>query len=87
MKITRALVQVLRAMLTDPKAVRWGYDLMQATGLRSGTLYPILTRLEDEGYLTAEWASADEPGARRRFYTLTESGERFGRSVTDGREG
>ena len=49
MKLTGPLERVLRAFLADPAAPRYGYDLMKASGLPSGTLYPMLARLQEQG--------------------------------------
>lgn len=53
----------------------WGYLICTETGLGSGTVYPILERLEEAGWITARW-EADPPADRppRRFYTLTDNG-------------
>lgn len=59
---------------------RHGYDLARATGLRSGTLYPLLIRLESQGYLEAEWqppAAAGRPP--RHAYRLTAGGRELAR--------
>src|SRR5690349_11609400 len=59
---------------------RFGFDIMAATGLTSGTVYPALERLEAHGYLTSTWE--DEATARkdgrpaRRYFTLTAAGTR-----------
>ena len=58
-------------------ATRWrhGYDLSTETGLKSGTLYPILMRLERLGWLEARWEDEPAPGKpRRHLYRLTASG-------------
>ncbi len=39
----------------SPRRWRYGYDLSKETGLKSGTLYPLLIRLSDQGLLEAEW--------------------------------
>jgi DNA-binding PadR family transcriptional regulator len=67
---------VLDELLTDPAAERHGYDLARATGLASGTLYPILIRLADRGLLAARWEIAAKP---RHVYRLTRAGERYAR--------
>jgi DNA-binding PadR family transcriptional regulator len=54
-KLTRPLERLLTAMLADPSAPRYGYDLMRATGLASGTLYPMLSRLQAQGLVAAAW--------------------------------
>lgn len=52
-----------------------GYDLCRAAGVKSGTLYPLLIRLEAQGHLEAEWQSPTEPGRPpRHAYRLTTSG-------------
>lgn len=54
---------------------RHGYDLARSTGLRSGTLYPLLIRLEGQGHLEAQWqppAAAGRPP--RHAYRLTAAG-------------
>ena len=57
---------------------RFGFDIMQATGLTSGTVYPTLDRLEQNGFLTSRWE--DEPAAHaegrpaRRYFSLTATG-------------
>jgi DNA-binding PadR family transcriptional regulator len=59
---------------------RHGYDLARSTGLRSGTLYPLLIRLEAQGYLEAEWqppAAAGRPP--RHAYRLTAEGRELAR--------
>jgi DNA-binding PadR family transcriptional regulator len=53
----------------------YGYDIAQRTGLRSGTLYPILARLADRGYLATQWESDPPEGRpRRHLYRLTGEG-------------
>jgi PadR family transcriptional regulator PadR len=48
MRMTGALERVLGTFLADAAALRYGYDLMKAARLQSGTLYPLLARLERE---------------------------------------
>lgn len=63
--------------LEDPTAARYGYELMKAAGLPSGTLYPMLARLEKEGLLTSGWDTPQAPTERpRKYYTLTGDGVR-----------
>ena len=51
------------------------YDLSKETELSSGTLYPILVRLEERGFLESKWESAPEPGRPpRHLYRLTAKG-------------
>ena len=57
---------------------RYGFDVMDATGLPDGTVYPILRRLEDKGALEGQWESEEEAKADRRpprrYYELTPEG-------------
>lgn len=56
---------------------RWlhGYDLCRQSGVKSGTLYPLLIRLEQQGYLEAEWQAPVETGRPpRHAYRLTVAG-------------
>lgn len=75
MKLTDPLERVLRALLEDPAAPRYGYDLMKAAKLPSGTLYPMLSRLQEQGLVTSAWETPAEEGQRpRRYYQLTAEG-------------
>lgn len=61
------------------RAVRHGFDILDATGLPSGTVYPILRRLEQDGYAKSRWEAAKlaHEGQRppRRYYELTRDGD------------
>ena len=59
----------------DPAAWRHGYVLAKQTGLRSGTLYPILIRLAERGLVEACWEDGQPAGRpRRHLYRLTSAG-------------
>jgi DNA-binding PadR family transcriptional regulator len=74
---------LLAAMLEKPLVWRYGYELLKVTGLQSGTLYPALLRLSEQGLLEAQWRDADEPGKpRRHIYRLTRAGLAFAREQT-----
>lgn len=71
---TRMVLDMLLATADDPP---WGYRICEETGLGSGTVYPILERLEEAGWIEGTWEReagqlGDRP--RRRFYTLTSAG-------------
>jgi DNA-binding PadR family transcriptional regulator len=54
---------------------RHGYDLAKATGLKSGTLYPLLMRLSEQGLLESRWQDAERPGLPpRHCYRLSAAG-------------
>ena len=64
------------------KQTQYGYALMKATGLKSGTLYPILMRLTDRGLLSAKWEPPQKPGRpARQSYQLTSQGRLYANSV------
>ncbi len=72
----------MRAFLSDVSAQHCGYDLMKAARLPSGTLYPMLARLQDQGLVTSQWeAPRDDAGGRppRKYYQLTADGARVAR--------
>lgn len=76
-RMTAAVAKVLSAFLTDPAADRYGLDLMRVTGHPSGTLYPILLRLQRAGWVVAQWEDVDPVAAgrpARRYYRLTTDG-------------
>ncbi|MCA1708308.1 MAG: PadR family transcriptional regulator [Actinobacteria bacterium] len=59
-------------MVDGERRDHYGFELSKITGLKSGTLYPILARLESAGWLCSGWESSDTPGRpRRRYYRLT----------------
>lgn len=66
---------VLLALAEDPAAWRYGYELCQQTGLKAGSMYPILMRLADRGLLETTWES-DVPAGRppRHLYRLIGQG-------------
>lgn len=76
-RVTTPLLMVVRELLKKPREERWGYEISQATGLAPGTIQPILTRLEAEGWLDVRWEDIDavNEGRRpRRLYRLTGAG-------------
>lgn len=66
---------LLAAMSAQAQQWRHGYDLMKETGLLSGTLYPLLMRMTDNGLVEAEWHEPLQPGRpARHAYRLTAKG-------------
>jgi PadR family transcriptional regulator PadR len=66
---------VLSALAAQPQAWRYGYELSKETGLKSGTLYPLLIRLSDQGLLESEWRPSVQAGRPpRHAYRLTAEG-------------
>ena len=81
----RALSSHARALLAALLEARdrWshGYELASSTGIKSGTLYPLLIRLEAQGYLEAEWQQPAASGRPpRHAYRLTAAGQRLARA-------
>jgi PadR family transcriptional regulator PadR len=68
---------VLASLVARPADWTYGYDLSRRTGLKSGTLYPILVRLAEQGWVEARWTDAERPGRPpRHTYRLTAEGTR-----------
>jgi len=70
---------VLRALLEDQTRELYGVEIGAAAGLPSGTVHPILARLEGRGWLESRWEDIDprvEGRPPRRYYRLTGSGVR-----------
>ena len=70
-------VQVLHAVAVG---TRYGFDIMDRTGLPSGTVYPALSRLERQGLLRAKWEAHTiaqrEKRPPRKYYQITPDGKR-----------
>ncbi|HEY7177321.1 MAG TPA: helix-turn-helix transcriptional regulator [Micromonosporaceae bacterium] len=76
-RMTTSVLKVVSALLAEPAAERYGLDLVHETGLASGTLYPILLRLERAGWVEPRWEDVDPVAAgrpSRRYYKLTPLG-------------
>ena len=68
-------VKVLRALAGDRERWRYGYELGIETGLKAGSLYPILVRLADRELLEAKWEESPPHGRpARHLYRLTADG-------------
>ena len=75
---------VLDAFAQESELWRHGYDLARLTGLKTGTLYPLLIRLEAQGYLEAEWQQPAGPGRPpRHAYRLTPAGLQLARNAPE----
>jgi PadR family transcriptional regulator, regulatory protein PadR len=83
-KMTIPTQLVLEALLDDPRTERYGLEIGEAAGLRSGTVHPILARLEAYGWLASRWEDIDssaEGRPPRRYYSLTAEGVQAARSA------
>jgi DNA-binding PadR family transcriptional regulator len=66
---------LIRELAQTPHEWRHGYDLAQAAQLFSGTLYPLLMRLEKSGLLESRWEASPQPNRpRRHMYRITGEG-------------
>ena len=77
MRMSLQTLKVLEAFLDNPGEQLSGADVHQRCGLASGTMYPILLRLEAAGWFVSRWESIDPSKAgrpRRRLYRLTSTG-------------
>lgn len=81
-RLTRTMTRALIAFLDSPRSWRYGYDLMKEAELSSGTLYPLLARLTDDGWLESRWEESEFPGKpARQLYRLTPNGRVQAREV------
>lgn len=72
---SKQMLVLLEALSTRAAQWRHGYDLMKDTGLFSGTLYPLLMRMADQGLVEAEWRKPIQLGRpARHAYRLTAKG-------------
>jgi PadR family transcriptional regulator PadR len=75
-------LNVLVLLLEEPTAWHYGYEISQRTRLKSGTLYPILIRLADQGWLETRWAEPERQGRpARHTYRLTAEGSRAATAI------
>jgi DNA-binding PadR family transcriptional regulator len=78
---------VLRALLADPTRELYGVEIGQVAGLPSGTVHPILARLEAVGWVASRWEQIDPRAAgrpARRYYTLSSDGIELARAALAG---
>lgn len=72
---------LLESLLRQPSEWRYGYDLSRETGLKSGTLYPILMRLAGKSLLETRWEETTGGGRPpRHMYRLSAPGLRWARA-------
>jgi PadR family transcriptional regulator PadR len=76
LRLTYATAMVLQALAAG---LRHGFDIIDATGLRSGTVYPVLRRLEAHGLARSQWeamrVARSENRVPRKYYRLTRAAE------------
>lgn len=75
------MLMLMAALSERPREWSHGYQLIKKTGLSSGTLYPLLMRMSDQGLIESEWREPARPGRpARHAYRLTASGLAFVRA-------
>jgi DNA-binding PadR family transcriptional regulator len=77
MRLTLQVQLTVRALLGEPDRELYGLELVDATGLPPGTIYPIMARLEGAGWVTSRWEESGPEAMgrpRRRYYRLTADG-------------
>lgn len=80
MRLTTPTLLVLAALLQTADEWRYGYDLSRETKLKSGSLYPILIRLKECGWMQSRWQHAENQKPRH-LYRLTALGQRLARQA------
>lgn len=84
MRLTLPTATVLTALAHGH---RYGFEILDVTGLRPGTVYPVLRRLEEEAMVRSTWEQTEEARAEgrpaRRNYRLTAEGRRFAREAAE----
>ena len=79
LKLSPQTLLILEAFLDHPAEWKYGYDLSRSTGLKSGTLYPLLMRLADRKLLETAWETSDPGKPPRHMYRFTPEGMQFAR--------
>jgi PadR family transcriptional regulator len=83
-RMTLSTQLVLKVLLAEPVQEMYGLQIGRAAGLPSGTIHPILARLEGYGWLESHWEDID-PGKqgrpRRRYYRLSAEGAEHARTA------
>lgn len=83
-RMTLSTQLVLQAFLEDPAQELYGLEIGAAAGLPSGTVHPILARLEGLGWMESRWEEIEprlEGRPSRRYYQLTRSGAQDAREA------
>ncbi len=87
-RVTPATLDVLEALM-GPDEELYGLKIAQNAGRKAGSVYPILARLEEAGWVQSSWEreERDERGPRRRFYRLDPGGLAAARALLIERRG
>jgi DNA-binding PadR family transcriptional regulator len=85
LKLSPQTLLILDAFLDHPADWKYGYDLSRSTGLKSGTLYPLLMRLAERKLLETAWESGEPGRPPRHMYRFTPEGMQFARGNRESR--
>jgi PadR family transcriptional regulator PadR len=83
-RLSGSALKVIRLLLEQPNRGLSGAEISKLASIGSGTLYPLVARLEKAGWVVGNWEGGDPAllgRPRRRFYTLTAVGYRLGRAA------
>jgi DNA-binding PadR family transcriptional regulator len=81
---SKQMLALVEALSARPREWRYGYDMMKETGLLSGTLYPLLMRMTEQGLVEAEWREPAQAGRpARHAYRLTAAGLALARAAPE----
>ncbi|MBV9139352.1 MAG: helix-turn-helix transcriptional regulator [Pseudonocardiales bacterium] len=82
-RLTPQTIAVLRVLLVTPTTPRYGLEIAREAGLKTGTLHPILARLQHAGWIESFWETPadheDQGRPRRRYYRFTGDGAQTAR--------
>jgi PadR family transcriptional regulator, regulatory protein PadR len=82
-RLTPQTIAVLRILLATPTTPRYGLEIAREAGLKTGTLHPILARLQRAGWIESFWETPadheDQGRPRRRYYSFTNDGAQTAR--------
>jgi PadR family transcriptional regulator PadR len=89
-EMRRGILSVLLLWILKRKGTpMYGYEIIQTIDRttkgnwvpKAGTIYPILRRLENKGYVRSEWSSSKSTGPSRRYYRITPEGKEAARKI------
>ena len=78
-RLSPQTLRILDAFLERPLEWKYGYEISRNTGLKSGTLYPILMRLAERNLLETSWEAGESGRPSRHMYRFTAEGMQFAR--------
>lgn len=84
-RVTKPTLAIASYLISLDGKSTYGMEIGRHTGLGTASVYSVLDRFEDYGWLNSHWESdSDRKGARRRLYSLTKQGDQDLRRLLDG---